>query len=93
MTALLWTPEAIDDREQIYSYIEADKPLAALALDELFDEQAALLIAHPYIGKPGRVAGTRELVVHKSYLLVYDLHEGALRILRLLHVARQWPPA
>ena len=56
MIALLWTPEAIDDREQIYSYIEADKPLAALALDELFDEQAALLRAHPHIGKPGRVA-------------------------------------
>jgi len=91
MTALLWTPEAIDDREQIYRYIEADKPLAALALDELFDEQAALLIAHPHIGKPGRVAGTRELVVHKNYLLVYDLREGAVRILRLRHAARQWP--
>ena len=91
MTALLWTPEAIDDREQIYSYIEADKPLAALALDELFDEQAALLRAHPHIGKPGRVTGTRELIVHKNYLLVYDLHEGTVRILRLLHVARQWP--
>jgi len=32
---LYWTSEAIADRETIYDYIEADNPLAALALDEL----------------------------------------------------------
>jgi len=36
MMGLFWTPEAIQDREDIYDYIESDKPAAALALDELF---------------------------------------------------------
>lgn len=91
MTALFWTPLAIRDREQVYSYIEADKPTAAL--DELFEAQAVLLTAQPKLGKLGRVAGTRELVVHKNYILVYDLQGGSVRILRILHVAMKWPPA
>jgi plasmid stabilization system protein ParE len=37
---LFWTPEAIADREGIYDYLEADKPTAALALDEIFSEKA-----------------------------------------------------
>lgn len=91
MKSLFWTPLAISDREQIYSYIEADKPAAALALDELFEAQAELLIAQPKIGKLGRVAGTRELVVHKNYILIYDLQDDSIRILRIVHAARQWP--
>lgn len=40
--ALFWTPEAIQDRNDIYDDIEADNPAAALALDELFAEKAAV---------------------------------------------------
>lgn len=36
MMELHWTLDAIQDRERIYDYIEADNPSAALALDELF---------------------------------------------------------
>ena len=44
---LFWTPEALDDRRAIYDYIEADNPLAALNLDELFSEKVRNLIDHP----------------------------------------------
>lgn len=89
---LLWTPEAIKDRRAIYTYIEADNPSAALALDELFSARANRLIDHPGLGRPGRVGATRELVVHRNYVLVYDTVGKVVRVLRLLHVARQWPP-
>jgi plasmid stabilization system protein ParE len=59
MMELQWTPEAIQDREAIYDYTEADNPTAALALDELFAEKAGRLLDHPSLGRPGRVAGTR----------------------------------
>jgi plasmid stabilization system protein ParE len=59
---LYWTPAAIQDREAIYAYVEADNPMAALALDELFMEKAGRLVGHPGLGRPGRVAGTREWV-------------------------------
>lgn len=50
---LFWTPEAIEDRENIYSHIEADNPIAALDLDESFEEKAALLLSHPNLGRIG----------------------------------------
>ena len=65
MMELFWTQEAIQDRDAIYEYIEADNPVAALALDELFQEKKArCLVDHPGMGRPGREAGTRELVAH-----------------------------
>ena len=89
---LFWTPEAIQDRDEIYDYIEADNPTAALALDELFAEKTGRLVDHPALGRLGRVAGTRELVAHQNYILVYDTRGDLLRVLRILHAARQWPP-
>ena len=91
MMLLFWTPEAIQDRDEIFDYIEADNPVAALVLDELFQEKAGRLVDHPEMGRPGREAGTRELVVHKNYILVYDATTDLVRVLRVLHAARQWP--
>ncbi|MCX8005573.1 MAG: type II toxin-antitoxin system RelE/ParE family toxin [Burkholderiaceae bacterium] len=53
-------------RAAIYDHIEADNPAAALAMDELLAENAARLLDHPRLGRPGRVAGTRELVAHQN---------------------------
>lgn len=90
---LFWTPEALDDRRAIYDYIEEDNPRAALTLDELFSEKVRRLIDHPALGRIGRITDTRELVVHKNYILIYDTTVDLVRILRVLHAARQWPPA
>ena len=87
---LYWTLEAIADRDAIFDYIETDNPAAALALDELFSEKAERLADHPKLGRPGRVDGTRELVVHENYILVYDIAGDLVRILRVLHAARRW---
>jgi addiction module RelE/StbE family toxin len=89
---LHWTPEAIADRDAIYDHIEADNPAAALATDELFEEKAGYLIEHPHMGRQGKVSSTRELVVHRHYVLVYDVAGDMVRVLRVLHTARQWPP-
>ena len=91
MMHLHWTPEAIADRDAIYDYIEADNPAAALAMDELFEEKASRLIDHPHLGRTGRVTATRELVAHHHYILVYDVTGDRVRMLRVLHTARQWP--
>lgn len=77
----------------IYDYIEAKNPTAVLALDEMFANRAARLPCHPKLGRPGRVPGTRVLVVRRNYVLIYDIAEGELvRVLRVLHAARRWPP-
>lgn len=92
MMALLWTPEAVRDREDIYDYIEKDNPLAALALDDLIAKRTAALQDFPRMGRDGRVSDTFELVVHSSYMVVYDIVEMRVRILNVVHTARQWPP-
>jgi len=89
---LLWTDNAISDRLAIYEYIESDNPLAAIEHDQLLAHMASRLMDHPHMGRPGRVFGTRELVAHRNYILVYDvLGDEAIRILRVLHAARMWP--
>ena len=89
---LVWARPAAADRREIRAYISQDNPAAALALDELISEMAGRLADHPDLGRPGRVAGTRELVAHHNYILVYDLDGDFVRILRVLHAAQQWPP-
>lgn len=88
---LAWTRTAAADRREIRAYIARDNPAAALNLDALFARKAARLVDHPGLGRLGRVPGTRELVAHQNYILVYDLAGDTVRILRVLHVARQWP--
>lgn len=87
-----WTPEAEDDRAQIFDYIAADSPRSAIKMDELFGKAAARLADHPQYGRTGRIPGTREAVVHKSYCLVYEIEQDTVWVLALVHTARQWPP-
>lgn len=73
-------------------YIAGDNPDAAVALDDLFQEKAGLLLTdYPRAGRPGRVEGTRELVAHRHYILVYDVDDDRVRILRVLHTSLQYP--
>jgi len=88
---LFWTPESVQDREGIYDFIAADNPVAAMEMDEMFSEKALRLLDHPKLGRLGRMTGTRELVVHANYILVYDVKGDQVRVLRLLHAARRWP--
>jgi len=91
---LVWTPEALQDRFVIWDYIAADNPHAAARMDELFSESASRLMEHPKLGRTGKVPGTRELVAHKHYILVYEVDgDDTVWILALVHTARLWPPA
>jgi len=89
---LLWTPEAVTDREDIYDYIEEENPHAALALDDLIAEKTKVLRNFPRMGRGGKVPDTLELVVHSSYMVVYEIVETQVRILNVVHTARLWPP-
>ena len=91
MTALVWTPEADSDRQNIYHYIASENLRAAADLDEMISLKANYLVDFPNTGRPGRVKNTREFIVHRNYILVYEVVNNQVRILRVLHAARQWP--
>ena len=73
-------------------YIAADNPLAAARMDELFEAAAVRLGKFPHLGRPGKIAGTRELIPHENYRLVYEIEAETVWVLALLHTSRQWPP-
>ncbi|MCW5257629.1 type II toxin-antitoxin system RelE/ParE family toxin [Verminephrobacter aporrectodeae subsp. tuberculatae] len=88
---VIWTPEAEQDRADVWDCIAADNPGGAVRMDALFSDAAARLVAHPKMGKTGKISGTRELIPHESYRLVYELDGGTVWVLALVHTARQWP--
>ncbi len=88
---VLWTREAQQDRLEIWEYLCAESPAAAVKMDELFSRAAVRLSKLPKVGRVGTVPGTRELVLHKSYRLVYEIEAQCIWILALVHTAKQWP--
>jgi toxin ParE1/3/4 len=90
---VLWTLAAEQDRADILDFIAADNPVAAIRMDEVFEGAVRRLEEHPRFGRVGQIAGTRELVPHESYRLIYEAEGDTVWILALIHTARRWPPA
>ncbi|MEN9187057.1 type II toxin-antitoxin system RelE/ParE family toxin [Xanthomonas perforans] len=90
-----WMAAARQDRADIIDYIAVENPRAALKMDDLFSEAAKRLGEFPKLGRTGKIPGTRELIPHESYRLVYEVDEAAdtVWVMTLIHTARQWPPA
>lgn len=89
---IIWSPEARTDLRDMVLYLSDKNPYAAKALHERIETAATELIDNPYIGRPGRVPGTRELVItNTSYILPYQISQDRIEILRIYHGARKWP--
>ncbi len=87
-----WHPLARADLAEMVAYIASDNPVAAYRVHDDIRKQTNLLAIYPEIGRPGRVRGTRELVITGTpYIAAYRFAGDALTILRLLHGARLWP--
>lgn len=86
---------AMADRDAIMDYIAADNPVAAVELDDAFEEKAELARQRPTLYRPGRIPDTREIVVRPTYVMVYRIEDDGdtVVVLRVLHAAQQWPPS
>jgi toxin ParE1/3/4 len=90
---IVWSPEAIQDLISLRAYIAEENPAAArrIVLRVLHDVEH-LLPDNPQMGRPGRVPGTRELVVPRTpYIVPYRVQRATIQILRIFHGARRWP--
>jgi toxin ParE1/3/4 len=91
MDDIFWTESALQDLDDIGSYIATDSPRTAEAIIRRIVETIAMLAYHPKIGRAGRVETTRELVVAGTpYIAVYRLRER-IEIVTIFHSSRQWP--
>lgn len=85
-----WTRRALRRLDEIAAYIAQDNPTRATSFVRELREKVDLLAEHP-LGKPGRIYGTRELVLHKHYIAIYRVKGDEVQILTLLHAAQQLP--
>lgn len=91
MQHVVWLETASQDLDQILGYIEEHNLLAALNLQESIEYAVSQLPFHPYLYRLGRVAGTRELVVHPNYLVIYRVAVLAIEIVNVVHARQQYP--
>jgi len=91
---IIWQDKAESDLDRIAEHIMEDDPAAALRIVSTIREAVRVLIEHPYIGRAGRVEGTRELVIAGfPYILPYQIAGQEIRILAVMHTSRKWPDA
>jgi toxin ParE1/3/4 len=87
-----WLRKAVLNLDQEASYIAQDNPKAAAEFVLHLRDSALMLGEQPNLGRPGRIPGTRELVVSNlPYILPYRVRNDAVEILRVFHTARKWP--
>ena len=87
-----WLPAARKDLLDIFDYILEDDPQAAARVLDRIEEAVGLLTDHPGMGRPGRVEGTRELVIAGlPYIVPYAHRRDRIYVLRVLHGSMRWP--
>jgi toxin ParE1/3/4 len=93
MMNLLWTPPALADLASLRAYIAEQDPAAARrVVQRIIHMVETALPRSPEMGRPGRVPGTRELVITGTpFVVPYRLRGQTIQILRVYHGARRWP--
>ncbi len=89
---IVWTRLALSDLNAAYSYIAANNPNAAVDTIDRIEKSVNTLKQYPEMGRPGRIPGTKELVVNRTpFILPYRVQGEQIEILAVIHAARQWP--
>jgi len=89
---VVWTAPALRELEAIGDYIARDNPRASARIVTRILDRVDMLTDHPETGRPGRIAGTRELVVTDTpFIVPYRIRGDQIEVLSVFHGARRWP--
>lgn len=91
MRAIRWQTAARDDLRRLVSHIAQSNPDAAEAMRQRIETAIQPMSRHPFLGRVGRIQGTRELVVHPNYIVIYRVQDQAIEITTILHARRRYP--
>lgn len=88
-----WLDKALDDFDAAMSCIAERSPDAARQVALAIYRQVGHLRQNPFIGRPGRVPGSRELVVSGTHFIIPYRFDGRelIELLAVMHDAREWP--
>lgn len=87
-----WTRRALREQDEAFEWIVGENPVAARDVIDRTHAATRLLSDNPRLGRKGRIAGTRELVISRTpYIVVYRIGRDDVEILAVIHQARDWP--
>lgn len=87
-----WLPKALRNLDDEAAYVAIDDSNAARLVALRVLDAVSMLVEQPGMGRPGRVPGTRELVVLRTrYIVPYRVREETIEILRVFHTSRRPP--
>jgi addiction module RelE/StbE family toxin len=85
-----WLKTANRNLDDATEYIAREDPKAAKKMYIYIRKYVADLAEHPEMGRPGRMIGTRELVIEKyPYLVPYRICGNEVQVLRVFHTSRR----
>lgn len=91
---VFWTEPALIQWEESLDYIEAENAAAAQRMEARVVDAIGMLADHPFAGRMGRIASTRQFAVPQSpFLIVYkvDRTQGVLTIVAVFDGRCRWP--
>lgn len=91
MLPIFWRANARKNLLEIIRYIAHSNPAAARRMKSLIEEAILPTAEHPYLFRPGRVPGTREVIAHPNYVLVYRVLADRIEVTNVLHARQQYP--
>ncbi|HSV54128.1 MAG TPA: type II toxin-antitoxin system RelE/ParE family toxin [Burkholderiaceae bacterium] len=91
MLPIVWRVRARDSLADIVRHISQHNPIAARRIKTLIEEAVLPVAEHPYLFRPGRVPGTREVVAHPNYIVVYLVAAERIEVVHVLHARQQYP--
>ncbi|WP_374663665.1 type II toxin-antitoxin system RelE/ParE family toxin [Ramlibacter sp.] len=91
MLPIVWRARARENLAEIIRYIARHDPAAARRIKTLIEQAVVPLAEHPYLFRSGRVAGTREVVAHPNYIVVYQVATDRIEVVQGLHARQRYP--
>lgn len=88
---LVWGVSAQGDLRDILSFIANHDAALAESLGAGIQHCVEGLGDHPYAYPRGRVAGTREALVHPNYALAYRIGQDTVEVVGVFHTSREFP--
>jgi toxin ParE1/3/4 len=89
---VVWSRRAVRHLAHLRDYIETNSEQSAVLVANRILKAVDLLQSHPEMGRPGRVVGTRELVVPDSpYVIPYRVRRERLELIAVFHGPMKWP--
>lgn len=91
MRTIVWSIKALNDLDDIVTYIGSRNRPASLDLAERIAQAVLPAARFPYMFRKGRLRGSREIVAHPNYVIVYRVRRDMIIVTAVIHAMRQYP--